>query len=186
MLIRREVPQDAEIIRAVTAAAFARPGQGVPAEAPLVDWLRASPAWIPALSLVAIDPVSHLDGADAREGDMGGADIIGHVVCTRGHVAAVPVLALGPLSVRPDRQRNGVGSALMHAVLGAADALDEPLVALLGSTEYYPRFGFRPGSDCGITPRVPAWEPHFQVRTLTAYHPETRGTFAYPEPFDRL
>ena len=43
----------------------------------------------------------------------------------------------GPLSVRPDRQRRGVGSALMHAVLGAADALGEPLVALLGSTAYY-------------------------------------------------
>jgi putative acetyltransferase len=170
MLVRRELTGDEAAIRAVTAAAFARPGEDVPVEAPLVDWLRASAAWIPELSLVALDP----DGG-----------VAGHVVCTRGAIVAAPVLALGPLSVRPDRQRRGVGTALTHAVLGAADALGEPLVALLGSTSYYPRFGFRPGCEYGITPQRPEWEAHFQVRTLTAYDPALRGAFAYPEPFDR-
>jgi putative acetyltransferase len=159
------------VIRAVTAAAFARPGEDIPGEAPLVDWLRASPAWIPELSLVVTEP---------------GGDVIGHVVCTRGTVGRAPVLALGPLSVRPDRQRQGVGQALVHAVLGAADALGEPLVVLLGSTRYYPRFGFRLAAEYGITPRHPEWEADFQVRTLTAYDPAVRGEFAYSEPFDRL
>ena len=96
------------------------------------------------------------------------------------------MLALGPLSVRPDRQLRGVGSALMHAVLGAADALGEPLVALLVSTAYYPRFGFRLGREYGIqSPSEPRWVPDFQVRTLTAYQPAIRGPFAYPAPFDR-
>jgi putative acetyltransferase len=171
VLIRREAPGDAEVIHFVTAAAFARPGEDVPIEAPLVDWLRASPAWIPELSLVAIGP---------------GGDVIGHVACTRGTVASAPVVALGPLSVRPDWWRQGVGKALMHAVLGAADALGEPLVALLGSTSYYPKFGFRPAREFGIAPRPPEWTEHFQVRTLTAYDPAVRGEFAYPEPFDRL
>lgn len=172
MLVRRELAGDEASIRAVTAAAFARPGEDVPVEAPLVDWLRASAAWIPELSLVAVDP----DG-----------DVDGHVLCTRGTVAGAPVLALGPLSVRPDRQRAGVGKALVHAVLGAGDALGEPLVALLGSTAYYPRFGFRRSSEYGIiTPRHPEWAEHFQVRILTAYDPALRGEFAYPEPFDRM
>ena len=175
MLVRRELPGDEASIRAVTAAAFARPGEDVPVEAPLVDWLRASAAWIPELSLVAVDP----DGGP-------GGEIAGHVVCTRGTVGAAPVLALGPLSVRPDRQRSGVGQALVHAVLGAADALGEPLVALLGSTAYYPRFGFRRSFEYGITPQRPEWAEHFQVRTLTAYDPAVRGEFAYPEPFDRM
>lgn len=175
MLIRRELAGDEAAIRAVTAAAFDRPGEDVPAEAPLVDWLRASPAWIPELSLVAVDPA----------GDPGG-EIVGHVACTRGTVGAAPVLALGPLSVRPDRQRGGVGQALVHAVLGAADALGEPLVALLGSTAYYPRFGFRRSTEYGITPQRPEWGEHFQVRALTAYDPAVRGEFAYPEPFDRM
>jgi putative acetyltransferase len=172
VLIRRESPADVEVIAAVTAAAFGHPGDSEPpVEAPLVAWLRDSPAWLPELSLVAADA----DGA-----------VVGHVVCTRATIGRAPVLGLGPLSVRPDRQRQGVGSALMHAVLGAADALGEPLVVLLGSTEYYPRFGFRLASECGVTPKHPEWAPHFQVRTLTSYDPGLRGPFEYAEPFDRV
>jgi putative acetyltransferase len=74
----------------------------------------------------------------------------------------------------------------VHAVLGAADALGEPLVVLLGSTSYYPRFGFRLAGECGITPQRPEWAEHFQVRTLSAYDPAVRGQFAYAEPFDRM
>lgn len=134
MLIRREVHSDIAAIRAVVAAAFARPGRSgrFPVEAPLVDDLRACPAWLPALSLVAADP---------------GGTVVGHVLATRAHVGSLPVLGLGPLSVHPGHQRRGVGSALMHAVLGAADALDEPLVALLGDPAYYHRFGFGPSTD---------------------------------------
>lgn len=173
MLIRREGPGDWAAVHAVTAAAFVRPDQPgqIPVEATLVDELRLDPAWLPALSLVALDP----DGA-----------IVGHVLVTRAHVDAAPVLGLGPLSVHPDRQRRGVGSALVHAVLGAADAIDEPLVALLGNPAYYRRFGFQLSSDYHIAPPVAEWQPHFQVRPLAAYDPQLRGTFTYSEPFDRV
>ena len=97
-----------------------------------------------------------------------------------------PVLAVGPLSVHPDHQGRGVGLALMHTLLGAADALDEPLVVLLGDPRYYSRFGFRLAEEYGIMPPVPEWRPHFQVRTLTAFTPELRGQFTYAEPFDRV
>jgi putative acetyltransferase len=172
MLIRRETPSDIGAIRAVTTAAFTPaypPGQ-VPPEAGLVDELRAGPAWLPALSLVAATPAG---------------EVIGHVLCTRGHVGEVPVLALGPLAVRPDRQRHGAGSALMHAVLGAADALGEPLVALLGDPAYYCRFGFLPAADYQITAPRPQWQPHFQVRVLSGYQPGLHGMFTYPQPFER-
>jgi putative acetyltransferase len=173
MLIRRETPADAAAVHAVTSAAFARPGTtGEVAEARLLGELRACDAWIPALSLVAYD--------------VRGGEVLGHVVCTRGHVGAVPALALGPLSVRPADQRRGVGLALVHTVLGAADALGEPLVALLGSPAYYARFGFRPSAEYGIRPPVPEWDAHFQVRSLAAYDAGIRGTFAYAEPFDRV
>jgi putative acetyltransferase len=138
-------------------------------EAPFVDELRASDAWLPTLSLVAVV-------AD---------EIVGHVVCTRAHVGPAPALGLGPLSVHPDRQGQGVGSALMHAVLGSADALDEPVVVLLGHPDYYPRFGFRPAGAYGITPPVAEWGRAFQARVLTAYTPDIRGPFIYAEPFTR-
>ena len=168
MLIRRETPADVAVIRAVTAAAF---GSRQPsAEATLVDELRAGDAWLPALSLVAVDF----------------ADVVGHVLCSRARVESAPVLALGPLGVHPDHQGRGIGQALVHAVLGAADALDEPLVVLLGDPRYYSRFGFRLAEEYDITPPVPRWRPHFQARTLSTFTPALHGRFAYAEPFDRV
>jgi putative acetyltransferase len=167
VLIRRETSADIQAVHDVTEAAFAaRPG----GEAWLVDALRADPGWIPALSLVA-----EVDGA-----------VVGHVVCTRGSVGDAPALGLGPLSVLPAHQRSGVGKALMHTVLGAADALDEPLVILLGDPAYYSRFGFAPASAYGITPPDPDWTPYFQARTLSAYTPTLTGPFTYAAPFSAL
>jgi putative acetyltransferase len=177
VIVRRERLADAPSIRRVVAAAFTDVAHAAasvepdhaPGEATLVTWLREDPGWIPRLSLVA-----EQDG-----------QVVGHVVCTRGRVDESPALGLGPLSVLPERQRSGVGSALMHAVLGAADALDEPLIALVGDPGYYRRFGFRPAGEYAIAPSDPAWAEHFQVRTLTAYA-GAAGTFRFAPPFDRL
>jgi putative acetyltransferase len=171
VLIRREAPADIPAVRALTAAAFAKPGTTVPAEAVLLDELRGCEGWLPQLSLVAVN-----------ERD----EVAGHVLCTRGHVDTAPVVALGPLSVHPDHQRRGVGLALVHTALGAADALGEPLVALLGSPAYYSRYGFHPSTQYGITAPDPDYGDYFQVRTLSAYRPTLRGTFAYAAPFNDL
>lgn len=173
MWVRREELGDEAAIRAIHDAAFRRPERpsAVPPEVQLLDELRTSPAWIPRLSLVAVVD-EHL---------------VGHVICTRAHVGETePVLALGPIAVEPAMQNRGVGQALMHAVIGAADALDEPLIGLLGSPSYYSRFGFRPAASVGITPPDPAWGDHFQVRLLSSYQPEMLGRFSYASPFGRL
>lgn len=180
VIVRRErpgAPADADAIRAVHTAAFQSAGSpdGAPVEAPLVDALRADDGWLPRLSLVAV--------VDDR--------VVGHVVCTRGWISTgaatdVAVLGLGPLGVVPAHQGCGVGTALMHAVLGAADALDEPLVALLGDPRYYGRFGFRPAAAHGITAPDPTWGPHFQVRPLAACDPALAGAFRYAAPFARV
>jgi len=165
VLIRRELPSDVPAIDAVHRGAFE-----TSLEADLVKALRADEGWLPALSLVAEDAGS----------------VVGHVVCTRAHVDAAPALGLGPLGVLPAEQRRGVGAALMHAVLAAADALDEPVVVLLGHKDYYPRFGFAPAQAQGILPPEPAWGDHFQARPLTAHTPSLRGQFAYATPFTKL
>ncbi len=170
MIIRRERSADAASIDRVHREAFASStiGPVEPVEIGLVHALRASGAWLPALALIAEEA--------------GG--VVGHVCVTRADIDGRPALALGPIGVIPARQGSGIGDALMHAVLGAADALDETVVVLLGHTDYYPRFGFVPAADLGIVPDIAEWAgPHFQARTLTAYDGRLGGTFRYPGAF---
>lgn len=53
-----------------------------------------------------------------------------------------PALLLGPLAIEPERQRRGVGRALVFHSLAAASALGHRLVFLVGDPAYYARFGF--------------------------------------------
>jgi putative acetyltransferase len=170
VLIRRECAADRAVVADVVAAAFATDDGSEPVEVRLLEALRRCEERLARLSLVA-----EQDG-----------QVVGHVVCSRAWVDQAEVVALGPLAVRPDLQRTGIGSALVHAVLAAAEALDEPLVALLGHSDYYPRFGFRRGDGLGVRPPVDSWGAHFQVRPLTGYDPSLRGTFRYARPFRDL
>lgn len=173
MLLRRERPGDQRAIERVHAAAFMRAADptATPPEATLVDDLRASREWIAQLSIVAV----HDSG------------VVGHVLCTRARPErGQPVLALAPIGVLPQYQGLGVGQALMHAVLGAADAMDESLVGLVGDPGYYARFGFRVAADVGIEPPDASWSDYFQVRPLTAYTPTLTGCFHYAVPFSAL
>ena len=173
MLIRRETPSDLEAIDAVHRAAFREqaPDGSEPVEVELVHALRADAGWVGALSLVAEDATGQ---------------VVGHVVCTEGRLGDAPAVGLGPIGVLPDQQGNGVGGALMHAALAAADALGYPVVVLLGHLDYYPRFGFVAASTLGIVPTDPAWGDHFQARTLSTWSVELAGPFGYASPFDNL
>jgi putative acetyltransferase len=97
-------------------------------EARLIEKLRM--AGLAAVELVAVEN-------DA---------IVGHilfsVLATTIDRRAVPALALAPMAVRPDRQRRGIGSALVRAGLGLARDRDWRAVIVLGHAGYYPRFGF--------------------------------------------
>ncbi|MCU6482385.1 GNAT family N-acetyltransferase [Arthrobacter sp. A2-55] len=166
MMIRRERAPDRPEILALIEAAFP---EGV--EAHLLRELFAAREYIPELSLVAESP----DGA-----------VLGHVISTRAWIGDTPALGLGPLGVLPARQGRGVGSALVKASIGAANGLGEPAIVLLGSTEYYPRFGFVPADSVGIASPDPSWGSHFMALPLAAFHPGIRGRFRYAEPFNRL
>ena len=156
-------------VRGLVDAAFDDPGSSSePFEVRLLDLLRAGEEWMPALSLVAESP---------------SGDLAGYAVGTRAWVADVEVVGIGPVAVRPELQRRGVGLALMHAILGAAEALGAPAAVLLGSTAYYSRFGFRPGRAVGVESPDPAWGDHFQVRLFAPPDAAPRGSFRYAEPF---
>lgn len=172
MLIRRETPADRAAIHAVHSEAFRREPGITPVEAPLVDELRAEGDLIDALSLVAVH-----EGA-----------VVGHVCCSRAHVGedAEAAVGLGPLGVLPAHQKSGVGSALVHAVVAAADARGYGLVVLLGEPAYYSRFGFAEAATLSITSPDPSWGKYFQARTLAAYEPTQAGAFEYAPAFSRI
>lgn len=126
MQIRSEQPGDADAIRALTAAAFAGARHSSGTEAGIVDALRADGAL--TLSLVAV--------ADGR--------IVGHVAFSPVGIdmAEGAWHGLGPLSVEPACQRQGIGQALVREGLQRLKALGASGCVVLGSPAYYGRFGF--------------------------------------------
>lgn len=163
--MRHERPEDQEAVRDVVTRAFG--GRTV---TDLADALRQRlhDAW--GCSLVA-----ELDGR-----------VVGHVMLTGARVDAparlVDVLVLSPLSVDPEHQGQGIGTALVRAALELADAQRAPVVLLEGDPRYYSRLGFTPAGAHGIrrpSTRIP--EAAFQVALLAAYDSEVRGTLVYPD-----
>ena len=126
VLVRLEEPRDREGSLLVETLAFGRPD-----EAQIVVAVRDEPG---SFALVAV------------EGDR----VVGHVQMSRAWIGGRPILALGPIGVLPDRQRAGIGSALVRAALDEARRRAESAVVLLGSQDYYPRFGFLPAARWGL------------------------------------
>ena len=162
--IRREQDGDALQIRIVNERAF-----GGPVEADIVDALRGSAG---SLSLVAI--------VDDR--------IAGHIFFTPVSIDGIAphgaAVGLAPLAVLPERQKLGIGSALVRAGLDACRARGCGIVVVLGHPEYYPRFGFVPASTAGLVCEFPAPPEAFMVLELK---PGTlgagRGTVRYHPRF---
>jgi putative acetyltransferase len=170
MQLRPERDGDHEPVREVHLRAFG-PQDG-PTVADLLDDLRAliRPGF--GVSLVADD----------------GVRVIGHTMTTRALLDAprrlVEVLVLSPLGVLPDRQRAGIGSALVRRAIEIAGEQGAPLVFLEGSPSYYPRLGFAPGRPLGFRkPSLRIPDAAFQVIRTAAYRPWMTGTLVYPQTF---
>lgn len=96
-----------------------------------------------------------------------------------------PALGLGPLSVHPELQGHGVGTALVQELLARAEEVGETLVALVGEPAYYRRFGFVPAKAMGLIPPDPGYGDSFLARRLgDGEHPQ--GRFQYAASFDRV
>ena len=168
--IRHETPADVAAVREVNRLAFERPN-----EASLVDAIRASDAFLPDLSLVADD----------------GGRVVGHVLFTRIGIRTdgelVPALALAPIAVHPERQREGIGTQLIRRGLDEAQRQGERIVIVVGHPDYYPRFGFVPARARGLEIPFPVPDGVFLVRELVPGALDgLRGTVEYPAPFDSV
>ncbi len=74
--------------------------------------------------------------------------VIGHIAFSRAHLELVnnerlPAAFLAPLSVRPGRQRQGVGLALLRHALAQLEQRGDNLFFVVGHPAYYPKAGFR-------------------------------------------
>ena len=126
MPIRPEIPDDGPAIAALNREAF-----GGDEEADLIGRLQAD--GLAAVSLVAVEQ----------------GTIVGHILFSDLVVEIdgrkVRAVALAPMCVRKDRQRRGVGTALVRQGLDAVRAAGYQAVIVLGHPGFYPRFGFSPG-----------------------------------------
>jgi putative acetyltransferase len=126
VIIRPEQPQDIQSIEELTIAAFAGKPYADGTEHLIINRLRTAGAL--TLSLVA-----EIEGR-----------VVGHVAFSEVKISgsAVGWFGLGPISVHPAFQRQGVGSALIREGLANIRAVGGQGCVLEGSPEYYQRFGF--------------------------------------------
>ena len=165
--VRPEGPEDHQDIHHVNRQAFGREE-----EADLVEALRRAGAAI--LSLVAV--------CDGR--------VVGHILFSPVSIESPkvihPAVGLGPVAVLPDCQRQGIGSLLIKAGLDVCLEAGHGIAIVLGHSDYYPRFGFRPASHYGISWEHNAPDEAFMVVELregaladvggiARYHPAFEG-----------
>lgn len=167
MHIRQEREQDYPEIYRLVKEAFATAQHADGNEQDLVEALRKGSAYLPELALVAEE-----DGV-----------LAGHIMLTRAAVGGALVLVLAPLSVRPEFQRQGVGTALMERAHEIARARGEDYVLVLGSQDYYPRAGYRPAEELGAA--VPEGIPsaNFMALRLREDAEPLSGAVAYAPEF---
>lgn len=166
--VRPEREGDAGAIATVVREAFGRE-----AEAGLVGDLREAGAL--EVSLVA----------EAEDGA-----IVGQVALSPVTIDGVDGggrwLGLAPLAVRADRQRQGIGAALVLGGLAAADANGAGLVVVLGEPAYYARSGFAPAARHGLAAPWPVPEEAFMARLAAGAEAPPAGMVRYHAAFDRL
>lgn len=167
MLIRQAESSDYETIYSVVKCAFDSAEHADGNEQDLVNALSKSEAFIPELSLVA-----EIDGK-----------IVGHIMFTKATVGDKTVLALAPLSVLPEHQRKGIGTALIVEGHKIAKALGYGYSIVLGSAEYYPRMGYLPAEKFGISAPFDVPNENFMACRLNSNEPNIRGIMKYANEF---
>ncbi|KAB2685397.1 MULTISPECIES: GNAT family N-acetyltransferase [Brucella/Ochrobactrum group] len=163
MHIRKEMPQDAAEIRRLTDEAFRTVAYSNQKEGEIVDALRAAKAL--TLSLVAEE-----DG-----------QVLGHVAFSPVQIGGEDKgwYGLGPVSVSPDRQGEGIGGKLIREGLALLRAAGAKGCVLLGDPGYYGRFGFKADQRLKL-PGVPP--EYFQCLPFGPDIPE--GDVAFDKAFD--
>ena len=167
MHIRKEKLEDYDEIYTVVKSAFDSAEQSDGNEQDLVVALRKSENYIPQLSLVAEEH----------------GKIVGHIMFTKAKVGENDVLALAPLSVLPQYQRKGIGTALIKEGHKIGNDLGYGFSVVLGSETYYPRVGYVPADTLDIIPPFDVPRENFMACKIAENTPPVKGLMKYAKPF---
>lgn len=174
IIIRQEQVEDYATTEKVVKTAFEGMELSDEKEHELVARIRGSEVFIPALSLVAVHPETK--------------EIIGHILLSKMKIVnqkqVVESLALAPVSVLPDYQKEGIGKRLIHEALTKAKQLSHQSVVVMGHPDYYPKFGFKRASLYGIKPPFEVPDDAFMVLALEQCALDNvSGIVEYPSVF---
>ena len=165
--IRQENKNDYEEIYNVVKTAFETAEHSDGNEQDLVVALRNSDSFIPELSLVA--------KKDNK--------IVGHILFTKVKIGNHEELALAPLAVLPEYQKQGIGSKLIQQGHKIAKELGYHYSIVLGSETYYPKFGYVPAIQYGIKAPFEVSNENFMAIKLNDTDVEIKGTVQYAKEF---
>lgn len=167
MIIRTAEEKDYDSIYTLVKAAFERAEHSDGNEHDLVNAMRKGSAFVPELSLVAEIEKK----------------IVGHIMFTKATVDNNEILALAPLSVLPEYQRNGIGTALIEEGNRIAKELGYGYSVVLGSETYYPRMGYLPADMFGIHPPFDVPVENFMAYRINETAPDIHGIIRYAKEF---
>ena len=165
--IRQERESDYEEVAQVIKIAFASAEHCDGNEADLVANLRKSQAFIPELSLVAVEQQK----------------VIGHILFSKVKIGKKTELALAPLAVLPEYQRKGIGKSLIQEGHRIAQQLNYDYSIVLGSSDYYTKFGYIPASQYQITAPFPVEDEFFMALKLNQKAGSIKGMVEYDPAF---
>ena len=165
--IRQENIDDYEEVYNVIKTAFETAEHADGNEHELVVALRKSDNFIPKLSLVAIK--------DNR--------IVGYILFTKIKIGEYEELALAPLGVLPEYQKQGIGSELIKEGHKLAKDLGYHYSVVLGSDKYYTKFGYIPAIKYGIKAPFEVPDENFMAIKLNDTDTEVRGIVKYAKEF---
>jgi putative acetyltransferase len=140
MIIRPEERKDIDAIEQITCDAFLNHPYSHQTEHLIIKALREAGA-------LAVSLVAEADG-----------EVVGHIAFSEVAIddSYPSWFGLGPISVRPDSQRRGIGWALLQAGLAAICAIGARGCVLVGNPDFYDRFGFSQASPLlleGVLPQ---------------------------------
>ena len=166
--IRQENIDDYEDVYNVVKIAFEGAEHSDGNEQDLVIELRKSENFIQKLSLVAIK--------DNK--------IVGYILFTKIKIENHEEIALAPLAVLPEYQKQGIGSMLIEQGHKIAKQLGYHYSIVLGSENYYPRFGYIPAIQYGIKAPFQVPDENFMAIKLNDTNIEIKGTVEYAKEFE--